>query len=324
MTTNRVHETSARRFQAATYSDTAVAALVAYDYIITLPDEIELVWSARWNLTKVLYLLQRYMPFVDTVALVLHNDFTPGLGYQQCRNTYDISGWMFVIGIALSEVLLTLRLWAVWHKDYRLTIGLPIFFAVCWGIIFTVMAIWLPSMTCELHITRLPHDPMETCDPTVGPQPLPHLGCYVSGGSSILFIAWVLVMLYDGGTMSLMVISGIASYRSGVHRGLVKTIHRDGVFYYIVLFCEYGSQSNDGKVCDDDLKALPSQMWSLPWFFPGSYRPLSRRKAERVMHPILTSRVIHSIRAKASRPSAWIGFDEQNWNDVGLGVNDIP
>uniref|UniRef100_A0A0W0F7N5 DUF6533 domain-containing protein n=1 Tax=Moniliophthora roreri TaxID=221103 RepID=A0A0W0F7N5_MONRR len=305
MTTNRVHETSARRFQAATYSDTAVAALVAYDYIITLPDEIELVWSARWNLTKVLYLLQRYMPFVDTVALVLHNDFTPGLGYQQCRNTYDISGWMFVIGIALSEVLLTLRLWAVWHKDYRLTIGLPIFFAVCWGIIFTVMAIWLPSMTCELHITRLPHDPMETCDPTVGPQPLPHLGCYVSGGSSILFIAWVLVMLYDGGTMSLMVISGIASYRSGVHRGLVKTIHRDGVFYYIVLFCFALANVVTTVVLPGELQAIVSS-------------------AERVMHPILTSRVIHSIRAKASRPSAWIGFDEQNWNDVGLGVNDIP
>ncbi|ESK97700.1 hypothetical protein Moror_17407 [Moniliophthora roreri MCA 2997] len=264
----------------------AVAALVAYDYIITLPDEIELVWSARWNLTKVLYLLQRYMPFVDTVALVLHNDFTPGLGYQQCRNTYDISGWMFVIGIALSEVLLTLRLWAVWHKDYRLTIGLPIFFAVCWGIIFTVMAIWLPSMT-------------------FGPQPLPHLGCYVSGGSSILFIAWVLVMLYDGGTMSLMVISGIASYRSGVHRGLVKTIHRDGVFYYIVLFCFALANVVTTVVLPGELQAIVSS-------------------AERVMHPILTSRVIHSIRAKASRPSAWIGFDEQNWNDVGLGVNDIP
>ncbi|EEB92503.1 hypothetical protein MPER_08975 [Moniliophthora perniciosa FA553] len=100
MTTTRVHETGAHNFNNET---AAVATLVIYDYIITLPDEIDLIWSARWNLTKVLYLLQRYMPFVDTVALVLHNDFTPGLGYQQCRNTYDVSGWMFVVGIALSE-----------------------------------------------------------------------------------------------------------------------------------------------------------------------------------------------------------------------------
>lgn len=48
------------------------SALWVYDLLLTIADEIELIWFARWNLLKVLYLFQRYMPLVDTVTLVLY------------------------------------------------------------------------------------------------------------------------------------------------------------------------------------------------------------------------------------------------------------
>lgn len=35
--------------------------------------EYSLVWKAKWNVTKVLYLLARYLPFIDT-SLVMYRE----------------------------------------------------------------------------------------------------------------------------------------------------------------------------------------------------------------------------------------------------------
>jgi hypothetical protein len=44
-------------------------ALVVYDYSLTLSMEIDLIWSSRWNVIKVAFLLQRYLPFLDAILL---------------------------------------------------------------------------------------------------------------------------------------------------------------------------------------------------------------------------------------------------------------
>lgn len=41
------------------------------DYFLTLDDEINYYWPARWTLGKVLFFLTRYPPFVST-ALILY------------------------------------------------------------------------------------------------------------------------------------------------------------------------------------------------------------------------------------------------------------
>jgi len=50
----------------------AASALFIWDYILTFGMEIDLVWKSKWNLMKGLYLFQRYLPFIDTVWLVLY------------------------------------------------------------------------------------------------------------------------------------------------------------------------------------------------------------------------------------------------------------
>ena len=50
-----------------------------WDYILTFRMEIDLVWTSKWNFMKGLYLFQRYLPFIDTVWLVLYrrSDVSP-------------------------------------------------------------------------------------------------------------------------------------------------------------------------------------------------------------------------------------------------------
>lgn len=50
----------------------AASTLFLWDWMLTMRMEVDLVWKSKWNFMKVLYLLQRYLPFVDTVGLVLY------------------------------------------------------------------------------------------------------------------------------------------------------------------------------------------------------------------------------------------------------------
>lgn len=51
--------------------DVLGVTIFVYDYFLTLGMEVEFVWSSKWGFMKVLYLLQRYLPFLDSVCLCL-------------------------------------------------------------------------------------------------------------------------------------------------------------------------------------------------------------------------------------------------------------
>jgi hypothetical protein len=44
-------------------------AVFIYDYFLTFTREVELVWLSQWNIIKVMFLTQRYLPIVDVVLL---------------------------------------------------------------------------------------------------------------------------------------------------------------------------------------------------------------------------------------------------------------
>ena len=59
----------------------AASTFFVWDYILTIPLELDLVWRSKWNALKFIYLVQRYLPFVDTVGLVLYRESMPVRSY---------------------------------------------------------------------------------------------------------------------------------------------------------------------------------------------------------------------------------------------------
>ena len=63
----------------------ASSVLFVYDYFITLGMEIDLIWFSPWTPTKAIYLIQRYLPFIDTVWLCLHRKSFRLLGSKAAK-----------------------------------------------------------------------------------------------------------------------------------------------------------------------------------------------------------------------------------------------
>jgi len=81
----------------------AIATFI-YDYILMLHLEVKLIWFSRWSYTKVLFLLLRYMPFVE-IYLALHNQTFSDVPVAKCKVTYSAEAWFSIFQMILAEAI---------------------------------------------------------------------------------------------------------------------------------------------------------------------------------------------------------------------------
>ncbi|KAF8995896.1 hypothetical protein BDQ17DRAFT_966015 [Cyathus striatus] len=283
--------------------DVGSSMLFAYDIFLTLGLEIELVWCSKWTYMTVLYLLQRYLPIIDTLWLVLQHQVGIGLSKSACHLVYTASGWTFIVGFMASEIILTLRAFAIWNRNKILLVGLPIFFICCWVPDIIFMHLFLRSME-------------------FGDLPSPAFtGCLVVNGSSILAMCWVVLMIYEAGIVILIVIPGVASYRSGGNTELYRTVYRDGVLYYVTLLAL--SALNVVLILTlprgyvNLLSSFAIFLWS------SAHSLTSAFSVERILHSILTSRVILHLRQHCQpHQERWDGLTNMSLENRPVGSAD--
>ncbi|KAF9255805.1 hypothetical protein L218DRAFT_991702 [Marasmius fiardii PR-910] len=157
--------------QLVAYMDVFSVALLVYDVIINLHVEIDYIWRGSWSFFTVLYILQRYLPFFDTAALSLHRSS--------------------LLGIALSETVLTLRVWSVWRRSVPVAIGLVAFALAC----------WVPFFVLTARFSRA----MESVTPIIYAHE-----CYIPAENNFLYLCWVLIMVYDTVTLVMIIIPRVS------------------------------------------------------------------------------------------------------------------
>ncbi|KAF9249722.1 hypothetical protein L218DRAFT_1067889, partial [Marasmius fiardii PR-910] len=184
------------------------ATLLVMDIVENFPAEIEYVWMREWSFITVLYIIQRYLPIFDSVVVLFRNDFATNLSLGQCTTGYRFITWSCGIGIMLSEIILTLRVWTVWKRGTRVTIGLLVLFFGCWVPAFVFLGKFLGS----LQLGLLPHG----------------RGCSISGGTNILFVFWLMMMVYETGNLTMLLICGVRVYHRGGRTELTMAVYRDG------------------------------------------------------------------------------------------------
>ncbi|KAG2014256.1 hypothetical protein CC2G_011091 [Coprinopsis cinerea AmutBmut pab1-1] len=194
--------------------------LLVYDYLLTFDLEIEFVWKSRWNAVKVLFLLTRYLPFLELLPLINYV-FMDGEWWYQCETTYRAIGWMQVIGVICAEVLLSIRIWAVWDRSRRVGIFLTLFALVSFGLLMGLANIYFQSV----RYFKLP-------------QPHGHHCLSIRVGNNLYIVSlWVIILIYDTVLISLLVVRGIPCLRAALNCfRLQNAVFRYGLIYYFYLF----------------------------------------------------------------------------------------
>ncbi|KAJ7116444.1 hypothetical protein C8R44DRAFT_627810, partial [Mycena epipterygia] len=178
--------------------------------------QISLIWGSKWSLSKIFYMCARYPPFID-VPLVLWYELTPNIDIKDCFPIYASSSWGTFFGIATAEAILVLRTYALTGCNSRVLIALVLQYVVIACTTIVVLSLFLRSLK-------------------FGAPPLPTVvGCHLVDGSTILVVAFILVLFNETVLMVCTLWVGVKRFRHS-YNPLIKTLYRDGITYFVFLF----------------------------------------------------------------------------------------
>jgi len=114
-----------------------------------------------------------------------------------------------------------MRTWALWSKDIRVVAGLVVLGAGCLGAACFILNLFLESMTF-IFIAN------------ISPQ---LSGCFISGGSKLVYVAFIILIIFETVVLALTLFIGVKHYRQEFNKSsFVSSIFRNGIVYYLYLF----------------------------------------------------------------------------------------
>ncbi|KAG2086724.1 hypothetical protein BD769DRAFT_491643 [Suillus cothurnatus] len=118
--------------RAVSYWSIAASIVIVYDWILTLGQEIKLIWKQCWSLMTVLYLVIRYIGILYPVMSIL--------GKSRNDMYYTMNGINMVI-FAMLGVIMIFQLYAMYQGSRGILIFLVIIFLavnITCGVITTI------------------------------------------------------------------------------------------------------------------------------------------------------------------------------------------
>ncbi|KAJ8697741.1 hypothetical protein PTI98_004515 [Pleurotus ostreatus] len=289
----------------SSYIPIASGALLGYDYILTVYDERNLVWQAKWSVGKVLFLLTRYPTFVD-VGMAIYHNIAPSIPPETCVLLYNVSGWMVIIGMIIAEIIMVIRVWALWGNSKIVGAILVVLSII--GVVVTAISYALFSGSLEFIAT-------DTIAPGL-------IGCLPGRGTNIVFIGYLVLMAYEALVMILLLLKGVQHFRH-VSTRFLYAFYQDGIVYYGVLLCAHDQQHRQSVtlipiIVFSDIRpeCHRSVNWTgepLSFFVPHhaihsiTLSPHQRENAnllttlQRTFHSILSARMLLQLRKSAQR-----------------------
>ncbi|KZO94434.1 hypothetical protein CALVIDRAFT_599829 [Calocera viscosa TUFC12733] len=220
---------NARDAQAYCWSSMAAFALILYDTVIAMDQEVIHIWRAKWSPTKVLYLLSRYVTIFGVLLWWLSTlqslSTTPGPSlavgasnppHASCRTWSIMSGiGLLITGVSVDLIQL-LRIRAVYSVRRYVTIPLYLMFA---GVFLAALLVVVVSQQ----------------DTTVIPNTAFEIGCLDNPDNTGTLVAWIGEMCL-GAVFFALTLAKLHPYLRGGQMSALTAIVQGGVIYYAVIF----------------------------------------------------------------------------------------
>jgi len=197
--------------------------ILYYDYVLTLPMEIERFWTLRsFSWAAFFFFLNRYLAVLGHIFIILQtfwNTADLALKSNICQRSHAFHPYLEVAVQAVVGVLLVMRVYALYDRS-RWVIVLFLTLAVvdvgigCWAIM-------------SANPIRLPQQDLAVSAPGCA-EPLSH------EQGIRLAIAWGGQLAFDVVVFFLTLYQSILIVRTS-RRPLISTLLRDGVLYFAIL-----------------------------------------------------------------------------------------
>ncbi|KAJ7930235.1 hypothetical protein B0H13DRAFT_2309703 [Mycena leptocephala] len=206
----------------ANYVFCASACLLVYEWVISLDDEIPRMWSLKWGLPKLIFVLNRYIIRVLLVCLWIVVDL-PGTN-KVCH----IYGYVQIIPLALAilvaQALIVIRVWAIYCNSRQM--------------------FWCLTFLYTLEVVAVVICVSVTTVDTKGVAQPEHITCALISRSDDLLQnyasgIWVAPVCFEL-IILLITLAKVVPWDAGVlaseYRPTLKILARDSVVYFAFIF----------------------------------------------------------------------------------------
>jgi len=194
----------------------AFMMLVLYDHVITLDKEIEWIWTLRWGLPKIIFLINRYL-ITPLILLAAISQTLYPLSQSFCGFAIGFVTWSPLLTFSGAELLMIFRVCSLYGHHKLVVWFLRIYFilVVTTSTALQVLAIMMNTFSYILY------------------ENVP--GCYsVSDGHAILWAAWVPALTLEGVLVLLMAYK-VISYPNNFNQ-TITLLARDSTIYFAIMF----------------------------------------------------------------------------------------
>lgn len=201
----------------------ATATILFYDYLLTLPDEIEYVWAGERSWIFWVFVLIRYLPMTHLLwGFASSNDSNPNT--KVCEQTFWYPLFTYVISVFLVQAMVSLRVYAVTMGNIPICIGFGTITVSQFGLGIFLVIVAVKGGAQALP--QIPFDAYRLCAPS---RHRPIEIAYT--GISLVYelLAFLLIILLANASK----IQG-----SGIP-GILKTIAIDATWYFLVIFSSH-------------------------------------------------------------------------------------
>jgi len=248
------------------YVNLCAVTLLVYDTLINVEDEVKYIWCQKWSPVKSIYIASKYLAFVDG-ALVINILLRPGQSPDECMHYYTVMTYVLIAGMALSEVILLLRTWAIWALSRYVLVYLIVI-----DLAFTIVG-----------FSRLHHSlgGFEFASSSPLPTIRPCFPEFLLSSNGI-YIDYVCIMVAECNVLALTLWRGYMQWR-GSDNTLINILYRDGIMYFACLFVISGV----------NVLFYTLQNRTLYWMLLV--------EPQRIAHAILAARLVLNVRWYAER-----------------------
>ncbi|KAJ7864960.1 hypothetical protein B0H14DRAFT_3443171 [Mycena olivaceomarginata] len=187
-----------RDFQTTRLVSAVGLVILIYDHLLSLPDEVRFIWSAKFTSSKVLFLGMRY---IVPVVMIVHTVQLSGLSHIQLSDM--LQGLVYHWGLVL------LRLWILWDRNR--------IFIICTFLMFLASIIAVFVLTILDFIEMIPNMSFAVV-------------CTSDTSFHKLRFLWLPGIIFQ----SVMVLGMVSRVITRPH--IIKTLLRDGYLYFLLLF----------------------------------------------------------------------------------------
>lgn len=251
----------------AKYYWMAAAAILFYDYFLTLGDEVQYAWKGKKSWVFVVFILNRYLSVIHVVWFAVVNH-SWAYTQEMCNKTVFIEVLFFVWCTLAAQITLNGRLHAITLGNTFVT-----------SLFFCIMISQLVLGVCVVVLVAGAQANV--------PPPI-HLMAYhfcIFGGYRKMEIAYVAISLfYDIVAFSVVVFFTRSEARKGPGMTrIVRTIVRDATLYFLVIFTSHVVLVLNMLLARPTLQLLPAG-------------------GNNVILPVMIGRLILSLRRAADLP----------------------